>query len=529
MSNLGFQLIYRQLNTIPDIVCERVFLPPAKELGQPAKSTRAITSFERRSPLGSFHIVAFSLSFENDYLNIMRILHAGGIPPLQRDRNERMPLIIAGGIAVFLNPEPLADIFDLFVIGEAEDVLSELMTAAGGVIGEKMWKDSLLKACFGMNGLYAPAAYDVSYRESGCIDTYTASAPFPQQVYARHIKKLSDYNGSSCILTPHTEFSNMVLTEATRGCPHSCRFCAAGHVYGRFRYRSADRIIRELDELPLPDTHRGKVGLLGSAVSDHPDIVELTRKLRKRNAAVSLSSLRADMLTDSMIQELQESGSQSYTIAPETGSERLRAAIAKNLSTENILRAVSLLASRHVQNIKLYFLIGLPTETEHDVREIIRLAKEIKHTYFLTTQSEKWLNLITVSVSPFVPKPFTPLQWAPFDQIKHLKEKIAILSQGLKKERKIKLIYDLPKWGYIQALLSRGDRRVIRLLHDALDNSGDWNAAFKTSHINPDFYVYRERAFSERLPWDHISHGIAKEHLWKEYTSACSAENNAGQ
>jgi radical SAM superfamily enzyme YgiQ (UPF0313 family) len=309
----------------------------------------------------------------------------------------------------------------------------------------------------------------------------------------------------------------MALLEVSRGCPRHCRFCAAGNVYQPYRLRDKKTIKNEIREL-LNNT--GKIGLLGSAVSDHPDLIEIIEFISKNNGLVSLSSLRADKICDHTVSLLKKSGHRTFTIAPEAGSQRLRDKIRKDLSFEEILNAARVLSRHKIQNIKLYFLIGLPTEESSDIDAIIDLTKQIKHAYFNEAKNEKGLNQITLSINPFIPKPFTPFQWSSYEEIKILKQKLKKISSSLKKERKIKVNFDLPKWGYIQTLLSRGDRKVSRIILEAFNNNSNWTKALKETDLNPDFYVYRERDYNEILPWEFIMGKEKKEKLWAEYNKA---------
>jgi len=517
MSNLGFQAVYRVLNSRPEAVCERVFLPAESELRQLQKTGSPLMSHESRSPIGSFHIIAFSLSFENDYPNILTMLALGNIPLLQRDRPERSPLVIAGGVSMFLNPEPLADFFDLIVIGEGEELLPEFLELVCSHGTGRRWKRPALSDFAKIEGIYVPSAYATGYDENGLITSFIPETGFPQEITCRQVKALDRFAASSCIRTPDTEFSDMTLLEVSRGCPRQCRFCAVGSVYKPFRPRTLEGILEELKNVPAGYL---KVGILGAAVSDYPGLPKLMQTIVASGGFASVSSLRADALSQEMVELLQQCGHKTFTLAPEAGSQRLRTAIAKNLSDDELFRAVRILARYKIPNIKLYFMIGLPTETEHDVQEIVRLVKEIKHFYFKEAKSEKWLNHIQLSVSPFVPKPCTPFQWHPFEEVAGLKQKIRLITGALKKERKVAVSYDLPKWGYVQTLLSRGDRRVGRLLIKAFERDGDWTAAFRESDINPDFYVYRHRTYEERLPWDFIRHAVSKKRLWEEYQKA---------
>lgn len=522
MSNLGYQAVFRLLAENPAVSCERFFLPEAKELTDLQRTGKPLCSLETATPLDAFHIIAFSLSFENDYLNILTMLSLGRVPRMQSQRDMRRPLVIAGGVAVFLNPEPLADFFDLFVIGEAEEVLQEFCDAAANQF-------AATKSCRNVSvyknisGIYIPSGYRLHYGEDGCPAYRKALPGFPQSIACRQISKVDSFPTASCFISSQTEFSDMGLIEVSRGCARQCRFCAVGSVYNPYRPRSSKTLLPSIAGL---FAFKKKIGLMGAAVSDYPDLPALIRTLMEKGGMVSVSSLRADALTDEIVGLLQQCGHKTFTIAPEAGSERLRRSIGKNLSLMQIEESARVLSRCRVSGIKLYFMIGLPTETDDDVVAIVELVRHIKHMYYKEARAEKWLNHIQVSISPFVPKPWTSFQWAACGDVAALKRKLKVVTSALRAERKVQVTCDLPKWAYVQALLSRGDRRVGRMLVKAYELGGDWGRVFRTSDINPDFFVCRERARDELFPWDFIEHRVTKAQLWREYEKALAEEQN---
>jgi radical SAM superfamily enzyme YgiQ (UPF0313 family) len=370
-----------------------------------------------------------------------------------------------------------------------------------------------------VKGIYIPSGYDITYNHNGLIQGLSPKKGFPEKIKSRRVANLNSFPSSSCLITPYTEFSDMALIEVSRGCPKHCRFCAVGSVYQPFRIRNIKNLMSEIQPLIKKQT---KIGILGSAVSDYPGLAKLIRAIIFEGGRLSISSLRANALTEEIVGLLKESNHKTVTIAPEAGSDRLRQVISKELTSQEIYKAVRILSRYKIPNIKLYFIIGLPDETDEDIKAIINMTKEIIHIYYKELKSKKWLNHVTLSVSPFVPKPFTVFQWHPFEQVRNLKRKLKIISNGLGKEKKVVVNYDLPKWGYVQTLLSRGDRRVGSLLVSAFEKNGDWTHTFRGTDINPDFFVYRERSFDEVLPWDIIDHGINKTKLWIEYQKALS-------
>jgi radical SAM superfamily enzyme YgiQ (UPF0313 family) len=517
MSNLGFQLIYRQLNSFEDVVCERAFLPDGSIINHQEHSRKPLVSVESRQPLNSFHVIAFSVSFETDYLNILTMLKRAHLAPLRIERSPAAPLMIGGGVALFLNPEPLADIFDLFMIGEGEEMIEEFLDVLRQERAGRHWLKPDPKAFAHIAGVYVPAGYRVSYRTDGTIKSYRAEPGFPDIITRRWVADLNRFPGRSCLSTADTEFADMALVEVSRGCPRRCRFCAAGHVYRPYRIRARETLEQEII-LSLHE-HK-KIGLLGAAVGDYPDVSRLVHLIAEQDGTAAISSLRVDTLSQELVARLRESRHMSFTIAPETGSERLRQVIAKDLTNDEIFAAVALLARYKITLLKLYFLIGLPSERAEDIDAIIDLTRRIRHAYYKEVRAEKWLKQITVSVSLFIPKPGTPFQWHPFADIRDLKRKLKIIDAGLKKERKILVTHEIPKWAYVQTLLSRGDRRTGAFLMKTMETGGDWVRAMREVPLNPDFYVYRLRSRTEIFPWDIIDHGVPKDSLWDEFQQA---------
>jgi radical SAM superfamily enzyme YgiQ (UPF0313 family) len=512
MSNLGFQLLYRLLNAEPEVACERAFLPEAEELREYSRSNTPLLSLESNKPLAQFQIIAFSIPFENDSPNILSILALAKIPLKSTDRDQRSPLIIAGGAAVTLNPEPLAQCIDFFFIGEGEESIMDFLKAfqEGGDT-----KEGFLEKAGGIEGIYCPSLYTVEYDEGGLIKEFSPRTDtIPEKITRRWIKDPSHVPSGSAILTPQTEFKEMFLVEVNRGCPQGCRFCAARAIYRPFRNRALDTLTQEAD-LGLQQGRR--IGLVGSALGNHPDFTSLCAHIVEQGGKISIASIRADAITDEVAKLLARSGHRTVTMAPEAGTERLRNVVAKGLRDEQIFSAAEALASHGITNLKLYFMIGLPTETPEDIEAIIALTKGIRHHM---GKGGRKVGEITLSITPFVPKAWTPFQWHPFEEVKKLKERIKTIKKGIGKIPRTRVIHDLPKWGYVQTLLSMGDRRVgdiLLLVHQA---QGDWTTALKNSYINPDFWVYREKDKNEILPWDFIDHGIKKGDLWKEYQKA---------
>jgi radical SAM superfamily enzyme YgiQ (UPF0313 family) len=522
MSNLGFQTIYHRLNLLANVVCERVFLPEAEDMAA-ASSGPGPLSMESQRPMADFHIVAFSLGFENDYANLVHLLQLGKLSLYSSRRHQHEPLVVAGGVATFLNPEPIAPFIDVFLLGEAENLLGDFIGAWQEARDNDLSRDEqLVHLAQRVSSAYVPSLFRVEHDTDGRLNSFEPLINIPKKIPARPVPFESDEPITSIITTPHTEFSDMVLVEIGRGCGRGCRFCAAGFVYRPVRHRQGDKVVQAaLDRSPAG----GKIGLLSSAVSDHPDIDAICLQLRRAGTALSVSSLRADSLTPTMLDALRQSGLQTVTIAPEAGSERLRQVINKNLTEEQILDSVALVGSAGIPNLRLYFMLGLPTETEDDVAAIIELVKRIKHKQLVIGRGQKRLGTITLSVSSFVPKPFTPFQWVPFCDLSVLKQRIKKLKRGLGAVANVKVHADVPRWAYIQALLSRGDRQLAPLLAILGQHNFYWSKATKAINVNPEFYVYRERGREELFPWDFIDNGVSKDYLWHEYQLALAGES----
>ena len=519
MSNLGFQTLYQILNAQDDVVCERAFLPDPEDLQVYRNTQTPLFSLESRKPLSSFDILAFSISFENDFLNVLTLLELAHLPLESRLRGGRYPWVIGGGVAVFLNPEPVSEFFDLFILGEAEEVIGEFLEVCRQTVSDKerREKDHFLVNLSRVEGVYVPKFYRVSYSANGEIATMDPDPGFPRKVKRRWVPKLDQFPTQSTLFTPDTEFREMALVEMNRGCPRGCRFCAACFVYHPFRNRSLS-LLESISKRALLEEHR--IGLTGTAVSDHPQLLPLCQSILSHQGEISLSSLRVDAVTPPLIQCLKEGEERTVAIAPEAGSERLRRMLKKGYKEEEVLRSVDTLVENGVSQIKCYFLIGLPTETDEDVKEILLLAKRIRHHILSGQKNERKRWRLVLSVNPFIPKPATPFQWAPLEEVGGLKKKLKMIQRGVQREGGMEMIHDLPKWAYVQALLSRGDRRVGKILMASHRHHGNWSQAFRETDINPDFYVYRKRDVDEIFPWDFIDHGITKERLREEYSTA---------
>jgi len=513
MSNLGFQTVYGLLNRIEDLVCERVFLPNEEN-----NTKGGIRSLESHRRLSDFDIIAFSISFENDYPNLLTILGQAGLPLLSSERIPPHPLIIAGGVTSLLNPEPIAPFIDCFLIGEAESLLPSFFDVYRALPDRQAFLESLVSQGPGM---YVPSFYHATYDADGIINQFVPREKAPVKVKRAVVDDLSSCDTCTTIVSAQTTFENTYLMEAARGCPHGCRFCAAGFVYRPCRFRSASQLEKCLDQA---QEHAAQIGIVATDVAHVPDLESFCYAAINRHLNVSLSSLRADLLTPKLMEMLKRSGTKTATIAPDAGSEKMRRIINKGISEGDVFRAVDMIVGAGIPNLKLYFMVGLPGEAMSDVEDIVALCKKIKHRFLKASRSKGRIGQISVSLNCFVPKPFTPFQWVPLENVGILKKKIRHVKEGLKRVANIRVHADLPKWAYAQALLTRGDRRVADLLLGIYKNQGNWVKTLKASVLNPDFFVYRERSVDEILPWDFIDHGVTKAFLVEEYEKAMKGE-----
>jgi len=519
MSNLGFQAVYEIVNRHPSFLCERIFLP-APDDGERARSGGlSPLSVESGRPLRHFDIVAFSLPFENDYPNVLTMLAAAGIPLLSADRQPEHPLVLGGGVAVTLNPEPTADFFDLYLLGEGESTIPRFLDAFAEASSLRVPRAEFLRQIQKtLRGAYVPNLYRPDYGTNAMLRSVEPLDPrIPRRIRKGFEVSLDDFSTEQVIFSERTEFGGMHLTEVNRGCGRGCRFCAAGYLYRPPRFRS----LKTLETSIVRGVAEGrKIGLLGTAVSDHPQFKDICRRILNRNGKFAISSLRADRIDRETAELLAGAGTETVSLAPEAGSERLRGVVRKGISEEQLLQAAEALLGCGIANLRLYFMVGLPTESDEDIEAVVRLIKKIKHHVSKSFQGRRGFRLITASINQFIPKPATPFQWLPLEEIRSVKKKVARLKAALRRESAVRVLHDLPKWNYIQALLSLGDRRVGSVLLDVHRREGNWPQALKETSVNPDFFVYRRKAFDEFLPWNFIDHGTDQALLRRECCAA---------
>jgi radical SAM superfamily enzyme YgiQ (UPF0313 family) len=520
MSNLGFQTVYKLLNEEDDIVCERFFLPPRQELAELAAARAPLLTLESQSPVGEFDIVAFSVSFEWDYVNVLTLLRLAGIPRYATERAERHPLVVVGGAVTFVNPEPLAPFADVVAAGEAEVLVPALRRAFGAATD----RADLLRRLARERGFYVPSFYEPQYAPDGTLSGYCVrpdrDVPSPVRKAALRTTEAVDPPVTS-IFTPDTEFGSRLLIEVVRGCANLCRFCWAGYNYLPVRAFPTDRI---LDLAGAARAHAHRVGLVSIALCDHPDIERILARLNEIGYAISPASLRLDDLTEPIVRLLRESGERTITIAPETGSDRLRRVINKTVTNDEILDRAELIFASGIENLKLYYMIGLPTETDDDLVAIRDLTLQLRDRMLKYARPRGQIGRIVGSVNPLIPKPGTAYQWLPM-------ERDAIVDKKIKRMRS--LIADIDnvyfnikseRHSYYQALLSLGDRRVAPAIEAAERNGQNWRAAVAEAGIDADFYIFRDRGSDAMLPWDVIDGGMKAAFFHAEYAKSLREE-----
>lgn len=510
MSNLGLHIIYEEINLRNDSVCERIFLPEKKELEAYDKTKTPLMSVETQRPMHQFDVVAFDVTFEMDYFHIPLMLRHGRVPIMGKDRTEFDPIVIAGGPCATFNPEPFADFIDAFIIGEGEGIVSRVLDIIRDGKMEGLDRHAILRQLADVSGVYVPSLYVPIYNEDGEFKGYDIVEGVPKTI-KRHFEMLTS-GGETVVATNYTEFGAMYIIEVARGCGRHCRFCMAGYCFRVPRVRPLD-ILKEGVE--RADKLGKKVGLMGAAISDYPEVDELVNYIRSKDMRYSCASLRADSLTQAVVDGLADSGQKTITIAPETGSERLRRVINKGISEEHLQNAATLSAKSGIQHMRLYIMIGLPTETDEDIEAIVGLAERTQ------AHMEKvgCKGRLTLSINPFIPKPFTPFQWMAMDNQKAVEKKLQYIKKALQKNRRIEVLVESPKEAYIQGVLARGDRRLGAVIAACAADRGSksFKSEMKAAGLDMDNMNYRERSFDEFLPWSHLDMGMQEGYLEMEW------------
>jgi radical SAM superfamily enzyme YgiQ (UPF0313 family) len=505
MSNLGFHSVYQMLNAHPDVLCERAFLPDDVDREDLERTGHPLTTVESGSELRSFHALAFSVSFENDYLYVLRMLRLAGIPLRAKDRGPNDPIVILGGAAVFLNPEPLAPFADLIAVGEGEALVPRMIEALAGAPDARKGLQGLVEK----DGFYVPSRHEVRYHQDGTVAGYDG----PGRVIRQRGWPGKMALPQSVILTPHTEMSMKFMVEISRGCPCMCRFCWAGYNYLPVRgFSRADIIARAREVRP----HANKIGLVSTAVCDHPEIEAIVDDLAGLKYEVSVASLRLDDLTPEFVFKLADTGVHGLTLAPECGTDRMRNVLNKQFTNTDILDRATWIFENGIQNLKLYYMVGLPWERHEDVEGIVTLTEQIRDRMIQVGRSRGRVGRIHPSVNPFVPKPGTPYQWLPMEDPKETDRKLQFLRKAFGRMANVDAVIKSARTGVSQSILALADRRVADALEYAAVENVDLKRGMKAVGLDPGFYLFRGRGREETLPWDIVDNGVSKAYYLRE-------------
>lgn len=460
MSSLGFQSIYYLLNQNPEAVCERAFVPDKDELAELERTRAEFISYESQTPLGQFDVIALSVSYELDYIGVGRVLRLAKVPAMSRDRGKHHPIVIAGGAAVSINPDPLADLMDAVVIGEGEKVVGDIVRAIRSAAG----KEEALEKMGDVEGIWVPREEKESGDPTG-----------GKGQRRRYVRDLERWPTHSRLLTSETEFGGLFLVEVSRGCGRGCKFCVTPACYWPLRWRSVEGVLRSARG---GMAHRDAIGLVGAAVSDHPEIDEIATRVVGMGARLSVSSLRADSVSDDLIHALARSGARSITIGVEAGSERLRDRIGKGITDEHIFDALRRASGAGIKEAKLYFMVGLPGETEEDVEAIPKIVRRCMR--------EGNLRRITVAAGAFVPKPETPYAGGKMLPVRELSRRLRVIRDSLRREKRVRLALESANWSMIEGILSQGDRRLGEVIVNAEARGGNlaaWRGAMRDGEV----------------------------------------------
>ncbi len=522
MSNLGLQSVYAGLNACDRVVAERFFVPG--ERYRESNNHLPWLSEESRRPLRDFDLIVFSISFESDYQNVIKALDAAGLSLRAKGRRDQEPIVLAGGIATQINPEPIAPFVDAFLLGDLEAIEGPLISCLHELTDQGLSRpERLRRLADTVPGVYIPSEYRPLYDTSGDLIGWDQEGdltlPVLPAIFIPRPGSLLPPVPHTRILSPDSTFSNMFLMELVRGCGKGCRFCAAGFVYRPPRRWPLECINAALEELKGTD----RIGLVGLEFLRRKDLERLCVRLLDRGLRLAFSSLRADDITQDFVRLLRASDTKVATIAPEAGSQRMRDIINKNLDEDAILGAAEMLVSGGIPNLKLYFMLGLPTETDEDVEDITGLVDKIQHTIRPIGRSRRHLGIITVSVTSFVPKAWTPMQWASAAEESVLRHRRQILQRALHHIPNVRLRLDSVREARFQAIVSRGDRRLAPVLEAIALRGINWRQAIREARLSEDMFC-RTRDLDAPLPWEVLRHRVQRRYLEAEWKRAIAAD-----